>query len=45
MRTASAGMVSAPTMPNAANNATMVPPNAGDAPASRSSVGSQVNME
>ncbi|ABJ89963.1 hypothetical protein XOO4840 [Xanthomonas oryzae pv. oryzae KACC 10331] len=45
MRTASAGMVKAPTMPSAANSATMVPPNAGEAPASRSSVGNQVNIE
>lgn len=45
MRTASAGMVNPPTMPNAENSATMVPPKAGEPPASRSSVGSQVNIE
>ena len=44
-RTAMAGISSAATRPNAENNATIAPPNAGVAPASVSSFGSQVNIE
>ena len=44
IRAARVGIASAPTRPSAENSASMVPPNAGLAPASTSSLGSQVNM-